>query len=148
VAAEVAGKSGLVKLGKGRAKEQEKNGRTRKRRTRKMGEQTRKWRKNRKMKKETKSSEKQKEEKKEKKKSTRVLTCLMICPGCCKGLILGMTAQGSSSSDVQNGCVSGTAKQMKARHAQYYHEQQQSDLLLCHLDIHFQDKLTGLPGLL
>ena len=43
----------------------------------------------------------------------------MMCPGSFTSLILGITPQWSSSLEVQKGCVSGTAKQMKARHAQY-----------------------------
>src|SRR3569833_3352556 len=46
-------------------------------------------------------------------------TYLMMWPGCVSALIRGMTSHGFSSFDVQNGCDSGTARHMNARHAQY-----------------------------
>jgi hypothetical protein len=46
-------------------------------------------------------------------------TYLMMWPGCLSALILGITSQWFSSLEVQNGCVSGTARQMKAKQAQY-----------------------------
>lgn len=48
---------------------------------------------------------------------------LMMWPGCLSALIRGDTVQWSSSLDVQKGWVSGTARQMKARQAQYCESQ-------------------------
>lgn len=47
---------------------------------------------------------------------------LIMWPGCLRGLILGITSQWFSSVEVQNGCVSGTARQMKAKQAQYWRD--------------------------
>lgn len=44
----------------------------------------------------------------------------MMWPGCLSALTLGITSQWFSSLEVQKGCVSGTARQMNARQAQYW----------------------------